>query len=215
MNVYKKIGAGMLVALAVLSMSAGSAFAQTDTADIKAQIADLKEEHQGMRAQVEAGELTKEEAMEIWSDKVAEIRTLKDQLFDARVEKMNERYEMIAEKNPERAEALQSFMSEMTERREVAKAEREALHAAIEAGEITREEAREQRKAMHKENKAEREEMRGEFKEKKTEFRAENSEKREEVKAQRDEIREAIESGDMTREEARKLLPERRPGQQR
>lgn len=211
MTVYKKMAAAMFAAIAVLGMAAGSVSAQTDAVDIRAQIADLKEEHKEMRAQVEAGDLTKEEAMELWSDKVTEIRTLKDQLFDGRVEKLNERYETLAEKNPERAAALQDFIGEMKDRREAVKAEREALQAAIQAGEITREEAHAQRKALHQEARREREEMRGEFKVKKAEFKAENAEKREEMKAQHDEIRAAVESGDMTREEAREALPGKRP----
>ena len=215
MTVYKKIAAAMFATIAVLGMAAGSVFAQTDAADIRAQIADLKEEHKEMRAQVEAGELTKEEAIDMWSEKVQELRTLKDQLFDGRVEKLNERYEAIAKNNPERAEALQDFISEMKERRESVKAEREALHAAIMAGEITREEAREQKKALYEQRKAEREEMREEFKERKEVFKAENAEKREEMKAQMSEIRAAVELGEMTREEARELLPEGRRGQQR
>jgi hypothetical protein len=178
MNIYKKIAASIFAVMAVVAMSTTHTFAQTDIADIRNQIADLKEEHKELRAAVEAGELTREEAIDMWSEKIAEIRNLKEALFDSRIENLNERYEAIAQNNPERAEALEQFLTGMMERRETVKVEREALHAAVKAGEITRAEAYQERRVLHEQARAEREFLRGNFKQRKGEIKVQYMDKR-------------------------------------
>lgn len=105
-------------------------------AEIKAQIQELREEHQELKAQVEAGDITKEEARESWKASLAEIRAAKEAYFADRMENMKEKYENLAENHPELAERIRNRFEKKQEERETRNAERKTLHESLRSGEI-------------------------------------------------------------------------------
>ena len=117
-------------------------FAQMEGFDISALAQELGDEHAALLEQVEAGEITKEEAYNAWQELVDELRTEKDKYFNNRMEAIQEKIEMIAEKNPERAAVLEEKMTTAQERRQERTQMRSQIREQVQSGEITREQAR-------------------------------------------------------------------------
>ena len=125
-----------------LLFTGGVSFAQEDV-EWKEKISELRVQHTELKASVDAGEITAEEAREKWSTILSEFRAAKDTHFEARVAKSEERVSQIAEKNPEAAERLQGRIDQTVERREADNAQRAELRQQLENGEITREKVKE------------------------------------------------------------------------
>ena len=106
-------------------------------------ISDLRAQHAELRAQVESGEITREEANQEWKELVGDARVRKDNHYRKRLANVEEKIVQLAETNPERAEALQDRLDSANERRAEHQAERALIMEQLQNGEITREEARE------------------------------------------------------------------------
>ena len=111
-------------------------------AEIRAEIQELKAYLADLREQVKNGELTQDEAKEAWKAAVAELREKKDALFQGLMDHAKEKYDRLAENNPELAEAIKNrfegFKAARQERHERFKELRESLGE----GEMTRDEFR-------------------------------------------------------------------------
>ena len=149
----------------MLAFGALSASAETtDVSALREKMASLRETHAELKAQVEAGEITKDEAKEQWQELIAGVRSEKEALFEARMEKIQEKYESLLETDPERAEALQERIENAQARRAEMEEKRAELKAQVEAGEITRQEAFEIKKEYLQEQREAYGEAREKFK---------------------------------------------------
>lgn len=126
----------------VMIFGAHQTFAQENTLNLQAKMAELRETHADLKAQVEAGTLTKEEAREQWKEIISEARAEKEAFFEEKMKKINAKYEELLKKNPERAALLKERIDSANKRREEAQEKREELRAKVESGEITKAEAR-------------------------------------------------------------------------
>jgi len=125
---------------------AGAAFAQESMIDsLKTQLAQLKQEQSALHEQVLSGEITKEEAQSQMQSKVEALREMKDVIFEERLSSVEEKMVTLSEKNPERAEALLTFMGELKTNRNEMKQKRTALRTSLKAGEMNREQVQESR----------------------------------------------------------------------
>ncbi len=198
-------------ALALALMIPVLTFAQTSNQDWKAKIEAAKAEKAELRAQVEAGEITKEEARTQWAEKIAALRAEKEARFQARVDNIKARIAIIAEENPERAAEMTSRLDKALSRREASKAARADIKSKVESGEMTREEAKEAMKAQRasdKEARAEtRAETRADYKDQKSKMRKEQAEDR---KAYREDMKSQVEAGTITQEEAKAQIEAKR-----
>jgi len=126
------------------------AYAQTQNLDdIKTQIQLLKQERAELRVQIESGEITKEVAISLLQPKIDVLKELKNSYFESKIKSINEKISVVAEKNPERAEMLSQFITNLSNNRNIMKDERLKLHNAIKAGEISREDAQVSRANIH------------------------------------------------------------------
>ena len=136
----KKIIVGF-VAVALLA-TAVPAFAQSETgADMQSIVSRLRTAHQELKAQVNAGEITREEAHSKWLQMIADARAKKDAHYADRMAKAKAKIEKIAEKNPERAAQLRERVDNIARQRASLRAERESITDGVMNGEINREEA--------------------------------------------------------------------------
>lgn len=119
---------------------------------------ELQTIHAELKEQVNAGEITREEAIAEWQSLIADLRTEKDRLIEERKADIENRVTTAIAKleaeDPEKAEALAARYEEVLARRADYQAERSAIRAQIEAGEITREEAVMERKQLNEEYRA-------------------------------------------------------------
>ncbi|MBN2306646.1 hypothetical protein JXD20_01560 [Candidatus Peregrinibacteria bacterium] len=138
--------------------------AATDPVDeIRAEIQELRNYLTELREQVQNGELTKEEAKEAWKTTLAEIREKKEALFQDMMDKAEQKYENLAENNPELAEAIRNrfegFTAARTERHERFK----ELRESFDNGEMDRGQYRLGIREAHQEFKAKRLEHKEQF----------------------------------------------------
>jgi polyhydroxyalkanoate synthesis regulator phasin len=161
------ISAGFALALVLGS----NAYAQEEGAVLKQEAQELRETHKELKAQVSAGEITKEEARAEWKELIESFRDKKESFFNDRIEKIQEKYKEVLETNPERAEMIKERIDLAKERHSNAAEKRDELRAQVTAGEITKEEAREQRVDFVKAQKADAKDLRDRFQEKRQELR--------------------------------------------
>jgi polyhydroxyalkanoate synthesis regulator phasin len=171
----KNLIAGVMFAM--LLFSGTTAHAQNT--NVQELMATLRADHAELKNQVDAGELTKEEAKELWQEKIAEAREAKEEFFSERVAKTEAKIAEIAENNPERAALLEERLATTEERREEQKVKREAVREQIQSGEITREEAVLIKKEARQENIQERTENKEAFEEKRAELKEARVERQE------------------------------------
>ena len=164
--------AGSLVALAFLALGS-PAYAFESAADIQARLTELREIHADLKAQVEAGDITVEEAREKWHALLAETRAEKDAYFEEKMQQVRDRYEVIAERNPEAAELLKERIDLAKQRRDEHLAKREELRDQIESGDITRDEARQERLEFYQDQRAIYQEARQDIRDRARELRGE------------------------------------------
>ena len=162
--------AGSLVALAFVVLGS-QAYAFESAADIQARLAELREVHADLKAQVEAGEITPEEARAQWQALLAEARAEKDAYFAEKMEKVQDRYEMIAERNPEAAELLKERIDLAMQRRDEHLEKRAELRAQVASGEITRDEARQAKLQFYQDQRMIYQEARQDIRERARELR--------------------------------------------
>ena len=147
-----KIAAVTTLAL-MMSFIASSAFAQTDEESLQTRTIELRETHQELKAQVDAGEITKEEAQAEWKELLEAFRTEKEAFVQERMEKIESKYQEVLEKNPEAAALLKERMDAASERRAIVTEKRDEIRAQVESGEITKSEARIQKNDLAKTQK--------------------------------------------------------------
>lgn len=145
----KKAIIGFMVV--ALLMTGLTAFAQTDIAsttdttdtdtNFRDLMARLRATHQDLKAQVDAGKITKEEARVKWIEMITDVQAKKEAHYNDRIAKAKDRIEKIAEKNPEKAAELQERIDAIAEHRASLKIERESIAEQVRNGEISREEA--------------------------------------------------------------------------
>lgn len=183
----KNLSTLFLLGLITLPIAASAQTADI-AVNIKSQIEVLKLEKTELKAQVESGEITREEAKEIWSDKITEIRAAKEAAFETRLETIKTKFAEKAAENPEYSEQINARLEKITtmasEQKAEAQAFRAEIKAKIQAGELTREEIKEVVQEKIEEQKEER------------------AERQAEAQAAREEVQAKIESGEITQEEA-------------
>lgn len=169
-----------VAAIAVTMMATGaSAVSADDHTDneLKAKIMEMRAAHADLKAQVEAGEITQEEARETWKGMVEEIKAEKQAHFEARKAKVEAKYQELLGSDPERAEKLKERMDAAEARRTEHQAKKAEIKAQVESGEITKQQAMEMKKEHMQERKAAVQERKAN--------RAEQKEMRKENKPQR------------------------------
>lgn len=125
----------------VFALSAFPALAIDTEAELHVKITNLREIHAELKAEVDTGTLSKEDARARWHNLLEEARAEKEAFFEKKRAEIEARYEGMLENNPERAELFKEHIDAMKERHEARVEERAELKAKIEAGEITRKEA--------------------------------------------------------------------------
>jgi patatin-like phospholipase/acyl hydrolase len=143
---YMKQG---IITLTVIFAILISSFAYAETIEgLKNQIELLKTERYSLRIQIDEGTMTSEQALAIMQPKIDALRELKDKVFEEKYDSLNVKISKLSEKNPERAQSLTTFMSELSINRESMKMERLKLHQALKSGEISREDAKKNREEI-------------------------------------------------------------------
>ncbi|MCA9352539.1 hypothetical protein KC901_03530 [Patescibacteria group bacterium] len=150
---------------------------ETD-AELQTRIAELRQSHADLKAQVEAGELTVEEARETWRTLLEEARAEKEAFFETKRQQIEDRYEQMVENNPERAEIFKQHINAMRDRHEARVENRAELRAQVAAGEITRQEANNMRVEFVQQQRDNAREFRADLKEQRQERRDEFMESR-------------------------------------
>lgn len=141
-NMYKNIIKAFFAIIFVLGSYAGVSYAQEmDIEQVIVEIQELRFEQTELRLQIEAGEITREEAQDKWQERIDEIRLLKDEVFEEKTNRLQERYKDALEKNPDRAETMNNYINTLHENRVEMSQKRKALGESLFAEEITREEA--------------------------------------------------------------------------
>lgn len=126
-------------------------------------ISNLRAQHQELKAQVTAGEITKEEAHATWQELLAEAKAQKEEYFADRVAKAEARIADLETKRPELAEQIRKRVEVLKSNREAAQAERERIRTQVQNQEITREEAMQLRRDLQTNIIEQRQEIRSEF----------------------------------------------------
>ena len=139
--------------MAVVLMAGVSASAQTEMSpqDI---FTNLRAQHQELKVQVDAGEITREEARSTWQAVIAEARAAADVRFAEHMSNIQAKVEQISEKNSERATELQTQVEAAVEHRDSIKGRRAAIFEQVKGGEINREEAKEMNSEIRTEQEA-------------------------------------------------------------
>jgi len=136
----------MLIGFTTLQVMAQDEDAAVE--EVTQEVNNLRAQHSALKAQVDAGEITKEEARAQWKALIDEVRGKKKAAFDRRIERIQTRYERIAERNPELAEKLRTRIDSAHSRRTEVAENRRVLNQRVRDGEVTREEAR----TIHRDN---------------------------------------------------------------
>ena len=153
------VSRALLVALA-LGLGVHTVMAIETDVELQTRIAELRQAHADLKAQIEAGELTVEEA-----------RAEKEVFFENKRQQIENRYKQLVENNPERAEIFKEHIDAMRDRHEARVENRVELRAQIEAGEITRQEANKMRVEFVQQQRDDAREFRADLQEKRQEFR--------------------------------------------
>ena len=124
-----------------VSVFALSVMAQQDTQSLKDKAQGLREQHQELKVQVDAGILTKEDARATWQELIEIFRAEKDSYIKERVQKVKQRYDAVSENNPERAELIKQRMGAFEKRRIERKEKHEDIKVKIKSGELSRKDA--------------------------------------------------------------------------
>ncbi|MBU0982087.1 hypothetical protein KKC94_05345 [Patescibacteria group bacterium] len=138
----KKMILGFIVTSMLAIAVPAIAFADTFAQDL---ISDMQTKHEELKAQVDAGELTKEEALDTWYGLLDEARADIQSHFDDRMVKAQERLHNLEAIDPEKAAELQARFDIVTGRRAQMLAERNRIVEQLMNGEITRVEAQQMR----------------------------------------------------------------------
>jgi len=136
----KNILAGT-AALVMLFTATPSVFAQDDTFDVRSVVQNLQEEYDSLKAQVDSGDMTVEEALELWQGVMDEAWAQKEAFFEARMGRLVSRIETVAEDDADRATLLEEQLATLQERRQ----QRLEIHTKLRSGEINFEEAQQLR----------------------------------------------------------------------
>lgn len=150
---FIKSTATCFILAAALGLSVPT-YAQETTQDI---ISNLRAQHQALKEKVASGEITKESADATWQTLIEEARAQKDAQYLIRKEKVQALIDRITEKNPEQASELTALLAAADERRATYRQERLAIEEKLKSGEITSEQAREQKaqiRANQEQNRA-------------------------------------------------------------
>ncbi len=180
MNTFTKIITGGLLVCA-LTLGAQGVSAQGGGSSLQGRVAEMRQAHADLKAQVEAGDITREEARSAWQSMIAELRAEKEAHFEAKRKRIEAKYQDLLEKNPERAAVIKEHLDAAEARRAEAQEQREAIRAQVESGEITKQEARTQKMELLRTQREAAQNFRSNIKEKREEFQA----KREERQASR------------------------------
>ncbi len=129
------------VAAVMILFAAVPVFAQTDTFDVHALVQELQVQYDALKEQVDAGDMTAEEALAQWQVIMDDAWAQKEAFFDARLERVQSRIEAVAGDDEERAALLEDQLTTLKERRQ----ERAEIHTKLRNGEITLEEAQQLR----------------------------------------------------------------------
>ena len=168
-HITKIIVAGAF-AFAIM-FGAAHSYAQEDVATIQNRIAELRETHKELKAQVQAGEITAEEARATWQDLVAKARAQKEAFFEARIERVEAKYQQLLENNPERAEIFKEHIDAARKRHGEIVAKRDELRAKVDSGEVTQQEANRMRIDFMKEQRNKFQEIRADVQAKRKKLR--------------------------------------------
>jgi polyhydroxyalkanoate synthesis regulator phasin len=182
---------------------------------------DVKAEFKLIKQRVDSGEITREEAKESIKERKevlkeerketkedfrSSLKREKDSGMEKRNEKIQERIEKISEENPEVAEALRGKLLQNEQRRADVEIEFDAIKQRADAGEITKEEAKEsikeRREVLKEERVGEKENFKADLKEK---FSLGNQ-KRKAAKAELKLIKQRVGASEITREEAKESI---------
>ena len=189
-NITKIIAVGVFALALVLG---GQAMAQETDANaevtVDARISELRAIHADLKAQVEAGTLTVEEAREKWQALIAEARTEKEAFFEKKRAQIEDRYQQMVENNPERAEIFKEHIEGMRDRHQARVEKRTELRAKVEAGEITRQDANRMRVEFVKTQRDNFQELRANVKEKRQDLRERRQDNRSDIRDERPDAR--------------------------
>jgi len=136
-----------------VSVFALSVMAQQDIQSFKDKAQGLREQHQELKVQVDAGTLTKEDARAEWKALVETFRAEKDSYIQLRVQKVQERYQSVSGEdleNPQRVMLIKQRMQAFEDRRIERKEKYQDIKAKIESGELNLKEAMEIKQEFRK-----------------------------------------------------------------
>lgn len=176
MNYTKTLLSSIILLALTLSTSSVSAI-ETD-AELAVRISALRTAYVELKAEVDAGTLTQEEARAQWQLLIDEVRAEKEAFFEEKRAQIEVRLEAVEEKNPERAALIKQRIDAMKERQEERAEKRVELRAQIESGEITRQEANKVRVDFVKDQHEQYLELRANLKDQRLELRNGNIENR-------------------------------------
>lgn len=186
---YVKLLLGLLILPAITLAQT------TEIENLKAQIQSMQGEKKALIEQVKNEEITKEEAKEIWAQKIQALRTQKETIFENQFQNLKTKFEERIAENPERAEKIQEQLDFITKERAERKAFAEDLRDKVKNGEVTKEEAKELRKEKIESLKEIRKERRESIKE--------------DIKTNRQTLQNSLQNGTLNEEEFRKMIQER------
>ena len=136
---------------------------ETEIKAVKDEINTLRLEYQRLKDSVLAGTMTREAAQAEWKKLLEQTRAKKKEVFQKRVEKMDDRYSKLKETRPEIAAVVAEKVEELKARRAEVEAKRLDIKAKVDAGTITREQAQQLKKEILVETKERATEARKEF----------------------------------------------------
>tara|TARA_B100001179_G_scaffold230831_1_gene219290 strand:- start:573 stop:1406 length:834 start_codon:yes stop_codon:yes gene_type:complete len=164
--------------IGAFGISGFSVSALETEAELQMKITNLREIHAELKAEVDAGTLSKEDARARWYELLEEARAEKEAFFEKKRAQIEARYKAMLENNPERAEIFKEHIDAMKERHEARVEEHAELKAKIETGEITRQEANTLRVEFIKNQQNNFKELKADLKERRMHFQEQNAEAR-------------------------------------
>jgi len=132
---------------------------------IQYEIQNLKNYHEELKSKINVGEITIEEAKELWKIEIDNVKEKKQELFSKRVENAKIKYEKLAKNHPELSESILEHFKGFKEVREARQQKRNALKEAYKNGEINMEELKANIRGAHKEFKMNINEVKYDFRE--------------------------------------------------
>lgn len=153
MKIIKKVSLGFIAAL-ILITQPGSVLAVNTTAELELKISALRATHIELASKIQAKEITKEEAQNLWRRDLMQVRAAKEKLFEKRMDHIQAKYMKFAEKKPQRAVLVKERINASLEARAEVKAKRMEVQSNAQAGVISRVQALEIKKNLLQENKA-------------------------------------------------------------